>query len=174
MIRQTLWIERKFNFDFPVGLFPNILERVRGTPARLEEMIRRWPESILTERIGGKWSIQEHVGHLLDLDDLHDRRIDDFIARTPSLRPADMSNKKTSESNHHATPIETLLDRFRTTRMAFVKRLQTMDEAAIAFSSLHPRLQQNMRLVDMIFFAAEHDDHHLAVMRALANSLIKK
>jgi hypothetical protein len=27
---------------------------------------------------------------------------------------------------------------------------------------LHPRLKQPMRLVDHLYFAAEHDDHHLA------------
>jgi hypothetical protein len=27
---------------------------------------------------------------------------------------------------------------------------------------LHPRLKQPMRLVDHLYFVAEHDDHHLA------------
>ena len=34
------WINRKFNFDFPVALYPNILVRFRGTPARLEDAVR--------------------------------------------------------------------------------------------------------------------------------------
>ena len=29
-------------------------------------------------------------------------------------------------------------------------------------SRLHPRLKQPMRLVDHLYFVAEHDDHHLA------------
>jgi hypothetical protein len=29
-------------------------------------------------------------------------------------------------------------------------------------SLLHPRLKQPMRLVDHLYFVAEHDDHHLA------------
>jgi hypothetical protein len=33
---------------------------------------------------------------------------------------------------------------------------------------VHPRLQQPMRVVDMAFFVAEHDDHHLARMTQLA------
>ncbi len=37
-MQRTKWVERKFNFDFPVGLFPTILERLRGTSARLKEM----------------------------------------------------------------------------------------------------------------------------------------
>jgi len=27
---------------------------------------------------------------------------------------------------------------------------------------VHPRLKQPMRLVDHLFFVAEHDDHHMA------------
>ncbi len=33
---QTKWIERHFNFDFPVGMMPVIIERLRGTPSRIE------------------------------------------------------------------------------------------------------------------------------------------
>ncbi len=28
-------------------------------------------------------------------------------------------------------------------------------------SSLHPRLNVQMRVVDMAYFVAEHDDHHI-------------
>jgi hypothetical protein len=37
MISPTPWIERSFNFDFSAGLYPFLLERLRGTPARIEE-----------------------------------------------------------------------------------------------------------------------------------------
>jgi hypothetical protein len=40
----------------------------------------------------------------------------------------------------------------------------------LSASAVHPRLQQPMRLVDMLYFVAEHDDHHLARMTALARS----
>jgi len=36
------------------------------------------------------------------------------------------------------------------------------DEAIASLSALHPRLQTPMRLIDHLFFIAEHDDHHLA------------
>jgi hypothetical protein len=29
-------------------------------------------------------------------------------------------------------------------------------------TGLHPRLNQPMRVIDLILFIAEHDDHHLA------------
>jgi uncharacterized damage-inducible protein DinB len=35
-------------------------------------------------------------------------------------------------------------------------------------SALHPRLGMPMRLVDLMLFVAEHDDHHLASITELA------
>ncbi len=49
MVERTRWIDRRFNFDFPVGWFPCIIERLRGTPARLEEIINALPPEILTK-----------------------------------------------------------------------------------------------------------------------------
>lgn len=34
------WLNRQFNFDFPAGLYPNVLARVRGTPPRLEDAVK--------------------------------------------------------------------------------------------------------------------------------------
>ena len=43
-------------------------------------------------------------------------------------------------------------------------RAGALPAEAFVTSMLHPRLKQPMRLVDHLFFAAEHDDHHLAVI----------
>jgi hypothetical protein len=46
--------------------------------------------------------------------------------------------------------------------MGLIERLKTIETALFSRTLLHPRLKQPMRLVDHLFFAAEHDDHHLA------------
>jgi hypothetical protein len=51
----------------------------------------------VVRRDGGSWSIQENVGHLLDLEELFAWRLDDYDANLPSLRPADMTKRKTHE-----------------------------------------------------------------------------
>ena len=33
------WTDRRFSFDFPAGIYPEMIERVRGTPARLEDLL---------------------------------------------------------------------------------------------------------------------------------------
>lgn len=162
MIERLEWIKRQFAFELPLGMYANVVERVRGTPARLEDLTRGLSEKFLTRRDGDKWSIQEQAGHLLDLEELGMKRLDDFEAGREALVAADMTNRKTHEANHNANAIENLLSAFRKERMAFVKRLDSYDEAFVSRTALHPRLNQKIRVIDLAFFIAEHDDHHLA------------
>ena len=171
MINQTPWAERRFNFDFPVGHLPCILTRLRGTPSRVEEISRSLSAAVLTTRIGNAWSIQEHIGHLLDLEELHENRLQDYEAHATTLRPADMKNPKTEEARHNSRSLESILTSFRRARLRFVRRFEEMDEAFLSKSALHPRLQQPMRVVDLAFFVAEHDDHHIGRMAALAQTI---
>lgn len=171
MVQQTKWFDRTFDFSFPVGYFPSLLERLRGTPARIEERVGSFPKKILTTRVNGAWSIQEHVGHLYDLDELHSARLDDYDAGAEVLRAADLRNQKTENALHNSQPIAKLLSLFRKERLLFVRRLEVMDEFKLTRSALHPRLKIPMRVVDLALFVAEHDDHHIARMTALAKIL---
>lgn len=161
-MERTKWIERKFNFDFPMGLLPNILERLKGTSVRIEALLQNLSDEELKRKPGNIWSIQEHIGHLADLEELHDGRIDDFLARKTILRAADMSNMKTNQANHNLANIKHLVQDFTTKRTAFVSRLEKLDDETQSFTSLHPRLQVLVRPIDIAYFTAEHDDHHLA------------
>ncbi len=165
---SSRWVDRKFDFTLPETLFPLVVERLRGTPARIEDKVRSLPPVILTRRDGDAWSIQEHIGHLLDLDELHAGRLDDLLAGSEDVRPADMTNRKTWEARHNERPIEDLLRDFRRERLAFVAHLDAWDPELISLTALHPRLQQPMRVLDMALFTAEHDDHHLTRMTELA------
>src|SRR5215475_2202578 len=95
------WFDRKFDLSFPAELYPNILMRLRGTPARLEELISAHPPQTLTRQVNGTWSIQENAGHLLDLEPLWLSRLDDFASGIETLSTADLSNRKTHEANHN-------------------------------------------------------------------------
>ena len=167
MIKITKWIDRKFNFDLPVGVFPWIVERLRGTPARIEELVKTIPGSLLTIKPDGKWSIQENIGHLIKVEELHDSRIDDYLAGKDTLRPADMKNRRTHEADYNDQNIADIMRSFRSVRMNFLTRLEQQDETIVARLSHHPRLNMPMRLIDMAYFAAELDDYHLAVIRRL-------
>lgn len=167
MIQTLPWFEREFSFDLPAWMFPNVVERLRGTPARLEDRLGRWPQSFLTRRDGDKWSVQEHAGHLLDLGALDVARLDDYEAGRETLQAADLRNRKTYEAHHNSNSITNILASFRVERAEFVRRLDAYDEEFILRAALHPRLNVPMRVLDFAFFIAEHDDHHLARMTEL-------
>lgn len=170
MVPRTKWVERRFTFDLPVGWFACVLERLRGTPARLEDLTRGLAPDILTRRDHDRWSMQEHAGHLLDLEGLDAGRLDDFEAGRASLRAADMSNRKTHEAAHNERRAEDLLGELRRGRLEFVRRLEGYDEEFVRRTSLHPRLQVPMRVIDLAHFISEHDDHHLASVTELINA----
>ncbi|MGA8154411.1 MAG: DinB family protein [Terriglobales bacterium] len=156
------WFERKFEFSFPVELYPNLCVRLRGTPARLEELVRGCPHQVLTRKPQDKWSAQEQAGHLLDLEPLWIARVEDYVAGLSELTVADLRNRKTDEANHNAREIAEILARFRAARLQLVNRVGELDSSLFSRSVLHPRLKTPMRLVDHLYFVAEHDDHHLA------------
>jgi uncharacterized damage-inducible protein DinB len=156
------WFERKFEFSFPAELNPNLCVRLRGAPARLEEIVRAYPHERRVRNPEEKWSAQEHAGHLLDLEPLWMARVDDYIAGVAELTTADLSNRKTHEAGHNQRGIEDILAEFRNARMQFVDRLGGFQAELFARSIPHPRLKKPFRLVDHLYFVAEHDDHHLA------------
>ena len=161
------WFDRKFERGLPTATFPPILARLRSTPDRIEAVLDSASPEMLTRRVGDAWSIQENVGHLLDLESLWEQRLDDFDASATVLHPADLENRQTHEANHNARDIRDLLRDFRTARMRIVGRLEKMSEADLMRVALHPRLQQPMSVVDLGFFVAEHDDHHLLTIAML-------
>jgi uncharacterized damage-inducible protein DinB len=167
MIPQTPWFERKFDFNFPVGLFPVITERLRGTSSRIEGMVENKSEEELTRKPNGAWSIKEHIGHLYDLEELWYGRIEDFLSGKQILRAADLRNTKTHQADHNQKSLLELLSQFSSARNQLVKKIEDVDETSATLTALHPRLQTPMRLIDSLFFVAEHDDHHLARIREL-------
>ncbi len=162
MSKRVAWTDRTFNFDFPVGLYREFMERLRGTPARVHELIRSVPADRLTARPDQGWSIQQNVGHLLDLESLVMIRLDEYDAGAEVLHAADMSNQKTNQAGHNDKPMDSILTAFTEARAELVRRLESLAPARFGQSALHPRLNQPMRIVDMMYFQAEHDDYHLA------------
>lgn len=164
---QMQWTARKWSFDFDAGIFPGIVERLRGTPARITELIKNQPANRLQKRSGNAWSVNEHIGHLIDLDDLDHVRLSEFITGAATLSAADMTNRRTHEARYNDVATNTLLDHFRERRFDLVERLEHLSDEQVVGTALHPRLLMPMRLVDWTYFVAEHDDHHLARMREM-------
>ena len=161
-MKQEKWFNRSFNFENAQNIFPSILERLSGTPIRLEQKIQKVSENILTSSMDNTWTIKENIGHLIDCEPLWQGRLEDIINYQIELRPADLQNTKTHLANHNATSLIELLSTFRKIRQQTIIALQSIDEETVIKSALHPRLKTPMRTMDLFLFVAEHEDHHLA------------
>ena len=172
-MKQLKWFSRKFDFSFEQNIFPTILERLSGTSVRLKDKVSKIPIAHLTIKLEGKWSIQEHIGHLIDLEPLWKARIEDVLDGKKYLRPADLENKKTDLAKHNDKKIAILLAEFSNLRSATINSLAQLSEEEVYLSALHPRLEIPMRIMDLSLFVAEHDDHHLARIKSMSNEISK-
>ncbi len=165
------WLDYRWSFDFPAAMLPAIVTRLTGTPARLEEALRDAPDAIRQRPAAGGWSIQEHAGHLVAVEPLWLVRLSEYLAGATTLTAADMSNRRTETANWNDFPLAEVLGAFRSARTSLTTRLSSLTLADAERTAHHPRLDRPMRLVDLCFFAAQHDDHHLALIAARLASL---
>jgi uncharacterized damage-inducible protein DinB len=170
-MKKVKWFERRFDFSKDQNIFPSIIERLRGTPVRLEEKFNFIPFEILEAKVDNTWSIKENVGHLTDLEPLWQGRLEDIENGEIEMRPTDLTNRKTDQANHNIQPMEKLLGDFRAIRSRTISLIENLDEETIFKSALHPRLKTPMRTMDLFLFVAEHDDHHLASITELVKLL---
>lgn len=169
MADSPRWFDRKFNFDFETDIFPHLVDRLEKFPQQLRILFADFPPQKLKEKPGGKWSAQEQLGHLIVLESLWQTRIREFLnadGENGELSPADLDNRATDEGNFNSQTLPELLDRFEGSRAVTLRMLAATD-ASHNRQMLHPRLQKPMRLVDHLFFMAEHDEHHRKSIESL-------
>jgi uncharacterized damage-inducible protein DinB len=166
-MKRTEWTTRIFLPIADNGLLPGIVERIEGTPARVRFKLNGRDADMLEKVSKGKWSIKKELVHLIILDELWEIRIGELEQGAEVLTPADMTNQATHESELDQLPLGELLTLFEDSRAELVNQLRQLDDTVLLNSSLHPRLKQPMRIIDLANFIAEHDDHHLVQMTCL-------
>ncbi len=160
------WLEYRWSFEYPVGMFRPVLERLRGTPSRLEDLVPG-ASSFLTRHERKKWSAQEHAGHLWTTETLFDTRVGEFLRGEKELTAADMANRATTAAAYNDRSMGEILAEFRAARARTLEMLDPLTLEDAARVAHHPRLDRPMRLVDLMAFIAEHDDHHLVAITLL-------
>lgn len=166
-MKQIKWFDRKFDFSFEQNIFPSIRERLEGTPLLLKHKVDKIPSEFLILKKNGKWSIQENIGHLIDLEPIWQGRLKDILNNKVEMRAVDLENKKTDLANHNDKDINELLDEFKNIRALTLDELNKLSEKEVYKYALHPRLKTPMRIMDLFLFVAEHDDHHLSRISTL-------
>jgi hypothetical protein len=157
---QIKWIERKFNFGYTPEYLPFFIERLLSTVPRIKALVKDLNEEDASVMPDGKWSVKQHIGHLSDLEELHDGRLFDFRERKKQLRAADMGNKKTEEAAHNKKNLHELIHEFESSRKKFIEHVKTFSNEELEVKAFHPRLQAEINIPDLLYFVAEHDLFH--------------
>jgi len=168
-MKKIQWFERNFSFGFPKGMLPFFLERMEGTMVRLEKKVSGLVENILSEKLDGKWSIKQNIGHLAEVDDISFKRMEEIRHGISPMTPAVFEPRH----DYNAQNVRDVLEYFCANRLRNLKEYRSLSEDDLGRSSLHPRLKVIMTPVDLAFFEAEHDDHHLVRINEILSVLNK-
>jgi hypothetical protein len=168
-MKKLDWFERQFAFGFPAGMLPFFLERLSGTSPRIEKKVSGISEEILSNKLDGKWSVKENIAHLAEVDSIALKRIDEMRNGISPMTPAVIQPAK----DYNSQSIAEVLAFFQTSRQQNLRKYSAIAEDDLMKSSLHPRLKVSMTAVDLAWFDAEHDDHHLVRISEILNMLNK-
>jgi hypothetical protein len=161
------WSQRRFAFGQPAWMLADFVERLRGLAPRLEFLLRGIDPDTAHRRLDGTWSIAQNAGHLSDVEDLWQERLEDLRRRRPVYTPAVPARFQEAAARHQGRPLAEILRELSERRARLVEALETAPADLLSASAFHERLQCPMRLVDCAQFYAEHDDHHLLRIRTL-------
>jgi hypothetical protein len=162
------WFERNLKFGHSPEMLPYFLERLEGTHVRVQAKVNHISNEILSTKIQGKWSVKETIGHLAEVDEVANRRIDEMIAGAEVLSPAVFEPK-----DYNPWPVSKVLDYFQATRNGNLAKYRSLNDHDLLKSSIHPRLKVRITPVDLAWFDAEHDDHHLVKINEIIFNLSK-
>jgi len=167
MMRPVPWSQRELSFGRGLDELPVLMERARGTPHRLRALLQHRSPEALSLRLSGTWSVMEHLGHLIVLQDRFEERVTDFELRRTRLCVIDLSDQERMLAGQRVRSLGDVLEELHLKRKAFLRRVERLSRASLLHVASHPCKDRPMRPMDMLLWIAEHDDHHLATMRGL-------
>lgn len=163
---QVPWFERSLKFGYAPDLLPYFLIRLEGTRVRIQHHIQGMEDSVLSYKENGKWSIKENIGHLAEVDAIANKRLDEMVAGVTVMSPAVFEPQ-----NYNPWSIDTVLALFEKNRSINLEKYQHLSPSDLTKASIHPRLKVPMTPVDLAWFDAEHDDHHLVKIVEIIRSI---
>ncbi|MBX2897026.1 MAG: DinB family protein [Cyclobacteriaceae bacterium] len=165
-MNELPWFERNLKFGYAPEMLPYFLVRLEGTFVRMQQMIAGLTDAQLSYKPNGKWSIKENIGHLAEVDAITTKRIDEMLAGSPVLSPAVFE-----PLNYTPWVIDEVLNLFQQNRNGSIKKYLQLIPAELRKASMHPRLKVAITPVDLAWFDAEHDDHHLVKIKSICEKL---
>jgi hypothetical protein len=166
-LQRPPWAQRRFAFVHPPWMLADFVERLRGLIPRVGPLLVGLDHDAAHLQHEGKWSIAQNLGHLSDVEDLWQERLEDLRQRRAVYTPAQPARFQAAAGRHQDRPLEAIVAELAERRSRLVEALANAPASLQEAVAFHERLQTPMRLVDCAQFYAEHDDHHLLRIREL-------
>jgi len=163
------WFDRKFDSNVSIDHFGEILRRLENFPVVLHKWLKTCPKAMTTFKSEGKWSVNENIGHLTLLESLWRRRFQDIKDEKQDMFPADLNNTATEQASFNTLAMNDLINRLAYERAKTIALLRQISKDDLLKKSTHPRLNLQMTIVDLMYFVAEHDDHHMQAIQFIKN-----
>src|SRR5262245_21668891 len=142
------WAQRTFSFVHPRWMLGDFVERLRGTLPRLDALIAGLDDSRAQLQLDGKWSIAQNIGHLSDVEELWQERLEDLREGRKTYTPADGERFQELAKRHQERSVAETLRELKARRTRLVDAFAQASPELQASSAFHERLQVPMRLVD--------------------------
>lgn len=166
------WFCQSFPFPVPVEELDKWRKNLDDFPKKLYAIVHHLPKEVLTYSAPKKWSIMEQIGHIYLLESLWQTRIQDILQGQNLMTMADLNNTATTTSNFNQSDLHILLTAFENKRKTTIEQLINIAPTDLQKTSLHPRLQTPMSIVDLSYFIYRHDHHHLRSMEVIIQILL--
>ena len=118
------WAERKFSFVHPPWMLADFIERLRGTVPRLEALVLGVNDADAHLQVEGKWSIAQNIGHLSDVEELWQERLDDLKKGKKTYSPAVGARFQELAKRHQASPIKEIIRELKDRRSLLLMHLR--------------------------------------------------
>lgn len=152
----------------------SLAEAEKG-PQRLAAAVSGLSAAVLAYKPApDKWSIQQILGHLADVEIVYSYRIRQIIAdKKPVIAPIDQDDWAAHLGYLEAAPRE-LIAQYGLNRHHNLRLLRRLKPEDLARSAYHPEMNANLKLEDMVERLATHDANHIAQIERLKVEAAKK
>jgi uncharacterized damage-inducible protein DinB len=168
-INQEEMSSEKWPTDHTRADFANIIASLKTIGQKIISLSEHLSSDQLKEKPNGKWSIHEHVGHLLTIESLWIARLDDFVMKNETLRLSDPTNEATNTARFNEQRLGQLiedLDGIRQAHLAMLSRFESECENMVVFDSEKNR---PTRLIDHLGAMLDHDSIHIQAIQKRAS-----
>lgn len=168
---RTTFAATRNEFQYSIIMAENQPNALLENILTLKNLVSNLSEEFAEQKPQSKWSIKEHVGHLLTIESLWIARLDDFALGKETLRPWNGTNADTDAGEFNKQRLAKIFEDFESIRQAHVKMIEFYLPKQDELSSFHEGKQMKMTLRDHLGVMANHDLQHIDIIKNRINQI---